>query len=464
MCKRFLTILLLSAQLLMPALTANAELFEKPDVKLSAEHALVINLNTGTEAFALAADEKLFPASTTKIMTAILTLEECSDLEEKVEVTKEAMSCVDFYSSKAGLLAGESLTVRELLGLLMVKSACDAACVLAERVSGSEEAFVALMNKKAAELGCVGTHFVNSTGMHNENHYSTARDMAVITRYALRDERFVEFFRQKQVSVGPTELSKKRFFSTTNFLIDRNRGGRYYYKYATGGKTGTTTPAGRCLISTAEKDGAEYLCLVFGAAGDNSKNINKAFTDTAELYKWCFSNLSLTKISSSETAQFETKLRYAWNHDYATLTVAKDVYALLPDAAEIVPEPQRDDGTGNMKGLLVKVELPEKLDAPVQKGDPAGVATYFYRDDGKTVLARADIVVYESVDRNFFAFIFSKIGGFFSSTAMIVILIILAVALVAFIVLRLVKRSRERRSYSMPRTRKYKKHGRYRRF
>ena len=445
MCKRFFCIL--SAALLcfltaVPAFTANAALFEKPDIDISSEHALVINLNTGTEVFSLNPDDALFPASTTKILTAVLAIEACPDLDEKIEVTRSAMSRVDLYSSQAGLLVGERLSVRDLLGLLMVKSACDAASVLAEHISGSEEAFAELMNTKAAELGCTGTHFVNSSGMHNENHYTTARDVGIITQYALRNPAFIEFFAMKQVATEATEKSGKRFFSTTNYLIDANRGGKYYYKFATGGKTGTTTPAGRCLVSTAKKGDAEYLCLVFGAEGD-SKGNNKAFSDTIELYKWCFDNLSVIKIGSSEGAQFETKLRYAWNHDYVTLAVAEDVYAVMPNGADTTLN--RDDAEGTATGLLVSVDIPDHLDAPVAKGDPAGTASFFYRDaDGVVELAAGSVVVYESVDRNFFAFIFTKIGSFFTSTPVLIIFFVLLAALIGFIIFTLIRRSRTR--------------------
>lgn len=442
MCKRFFCILFAAALLLaaVPSFAANAALYEKPDIELSSEHVLVVNLNTGTEVFSLNPDDTVFPASITKILTAILTIEACADLDEKVEVTRSAMANVDLYSSQAGLIPGERLSVRDLLGLLMVKSACDAASVLAERVSGSEEAFAELMNAKAAELGCAHTHFVNSSGMHNLDHYTTPRDMSKIALYAMQNPVFIEFFSMKQVATEATEKSGKRFFSTTNFLIDANRGGKYYYKFATGGKTGTTTPAGRCLASTAKKGEAEYLCLVFGAGGD-SKGNNYAFSDTISLYKWCFDNLSVVKIGSSEGAQFETKLRYAWNHDYVTLAVAEDVYAVMPNGADATVN--RDNAEGTATGLLVSVDIPDHLDAPVAKGDPAGTARFFYRDeDGVVELATGSVVVYESVDRNFFSFIFTKIGSFFSSTPVLIIFFVLLAALIGFVIYLLIRRSR----------------------
>ncbi len=458
MGKKFLcTLLSILTILTIPIFSANAALFEKPDLDLSSKYALVINLNTDTEVYSLNPDDMLFPASTTKILTAILTIEACADLDEKVEVTKSAMNHVDLYSSQVGLLVGETLSVRDLLALMMVKSGSDAACVLAEYVSGSFEDFVALMNQKASELGCTGTHFVNPTGMHSADHYSTARDIAIIAKYALKNPIFCEFFQMKQVKVEKTELSDSRFFSTTNYLIDLNRGGKYYYKYATGGKTGTTTPAGRCLVSTAKKGETEYLCLVFGAEGDNSKGINKAFSDSSALYSWCFENLSLTKVASCDEPLFETKLRYAWNHDYVTLTVSQDVYAIMPNGAST--EIKTD--TGTEQGLLVSPDIPEHLNAPVVKGDAAGSALYYFRDaSGETKLASASLVVFESVNRNFFSFIFTKIGNFFTSKAALIILLILIVLLISLIIFRLVRRSKSRKS-SRYRRRRYRGYKRY---
>ena len=443
MCKRFFSILLALTFIFataLPAFTADAALYEKPDVALSSTHALVINLNTGTEVFALGADDTVFPASITKIMTAVLVIEACPDLEETVTVTRTAISHVDINSSQAGLESGEELTVRDLLGLLMVKSACDAASVLAEHVSGSEEAFADLMNQKAAELGCTGTNFVNSSGVHDANHYTTPRDMARIALYALKLPSFFEFFSMKRVHIRKTDHNKTYSFPTTNFLMESSN--VCYYKFATGGKTGTTTPAGRCLVSTAKKGDAEYLCLVFGA--DSEKGVNRAFIDSRNLYEWCFNNLSVVKIGSTEGAQFETKLRYAWNHDYATLSVAEDVYAVMPNGAPT--DVSHDDAEGAATGLLVSVDIPDHLDAPVTKGDPVGTANFFYRDeDGSEIqLATGEIVVYESVDRNFFSYVFTKIGAFFTSTPVLIIFIVLLVALIVFIIVCLIRRSRSR--------------------
>lgn len=445
MCKRFFCILFAAVLCFLaaaPALTSNAALFGKPDVDLSVPNALLVNLNTGTEVFSVGVDEKVYPASTTKIMTAIVVLENCSDLEETVTVSSKATAIIkskyDSYA-KAGLETGDELSVRYLLELLMVKSACDAAIVLSEHVSGSEEDFAEAMNAKAEELGCTGTHFTNSTGKHSSEHYTTAYDMSVITQYALKNPTFVELFSMSKVLIPGSENST---YSTTNFLLLKSN--KYFYKYATGGKTGTTTEAGRCLVSTAKKDDAEYLCLVFGGKSDNSKNLNYAFEDTIKLFDWAFDNLSVVKIGEMEGAQFETKLRYAWNHDYVTLSVEEDVYAVMPVGADTTISHDNKDGTAT--GLLVSVDIPDHLDAPVTKGDPAGTAKFFYRDeDGVVELANGSVVVYESVDRNFFSFIFTKIGSFFTSTPVVIILIVLLTALIIYLIICFIKRTRGNR-------------------
>lgn len=484
MCKRFFCILLTVLTLIIcasPALISSAELFPAGDVELSAQSALVINLNTGLEVFSKNADEVVFPASTTKILTAIMAIEACDDLQETVEVSASAMQYVDFYSSKAGLEVGEKVSVYNLLGMLMVKSGCDAACVLAEYVAGNVDDFVRMMNAKAQELGCSDkTNFLNCDGMHLAEHYTTARDIAKITMYALKNETFLEFWRMKQITIDETNLTpKKRLYTTTNFLIDANRGGNYFYRYATGGKTGSTTPAGKCLVSTAQKGDAEYLCLVFGAEGDTSKNINKAFSDSATLYNWCFQNLSSAKIAVRDAVVFETGLRYAWNHDFVTLSVKDDVTVILPNG--LPTDVSLDDTEHTKQGIVMNVALQEfdddgnplpiaddqwsntlpVLEAPVVKDDVVAKVKYSYRDaDGTVDIVTGDLVIYESVDRNFFSFIFQKLEDFFSSKAFLITLLVLIVIIVAYIIIRVTMRSRGRRS-SKYRKRRYRGYRRY---
>lgn len=480
MCKRFFCLLLSIITLLagaLPTLISSAELFPTEDIDLSSQAALVINLNTGLEVFSKNADETVFPASTTKILTAIMAIEACDNLQEIVEVSDSAMSYVDFYSSKAGLEVGEQVSVYNLLGMLMVKSGCDAACVLAEYVAGNVEDFVRMMNAKAQEIGCSDkTNFLNCDGMHLAEHYTTARDIAKITMYALQNPTFLEFWRMKQISVPETNISPKRLYVTTNFLIDPNRGGQYYYRYATGGKTGSTTPAGKCLVSTAQKGEAEYLCLVFGAEGDNSKNINKAFSDSKTLYDWCFNNLSSTKIAVKDAVVFETGLKYAWNHDFATLSVKDDVVITLPNGMN--PEVALDNDEHNKQGFVMNVALVTydengneiigeysntvpSLEAPIVKGDLVGKVKYSYRDqDGTVDIVTGDLIVFESVDRNIFSFIFQKLEEFFDSRAFLIVLLILIAIIIIYIVIRLIIRSRGRKSAKY-RKRRYRGYKRY---
>ena len=445
MCKRFFCILLILTVLLCGAtmpLCASAQLFN-PDFTLTAEHVLVINLNTGTEVYSLNADESLFPASTTKIMTAILTIENCENTDVMVTATKSALSNVELSSSVAGIVEGEILSVKDLLGMLLVRSGSDAAYVLAEYIGGSVSNFINMMNDRATELKCTGTSFVNPTGMHNAEHYSTARDMGIIACHALTLPLFAELFGMKEYTTADTNMSDAHFYTTTNFLIDLNRGGSSYYKYATGGKTGFTTPAGRCLISTAQKGDTQYLSLVFGCRTDSGSSETLAFTDTVKIFDWCFDSLKLQKIASLDVPIDEVSLKYAWNHDYVTLSPTADMYAVLPDDKTV------DD-------LTKTTTVPESLDAPVKKGDYAGTVTYSY--DG-VVLSTGKLEVYESVDRNLLVYIIAKVSEFFKSTAALILLGVVLILLAVYLFIRVAIRSKARSSYK--RRKRYRRYKRY---
>ena len=231
----------------------------------SAKAALLYERNTGTILYALNPDTKRYPASLTKVMTCMLVLEHLTDMEEIITVSESAISDIDPDGSTANLLAGEQMSVENLLYCLMVSSANDAGAVLAERVAGSQEAFVEMMNQRAQELGCVNTHFMNAHGLHDDNHYSTARDLAKIMLAASESAEFRKLDSTSVYTVPATNMSEERYLYTTNFMIGDERIDQFYDKRVTGGKTGFTTPAGRCLMCTAEDENFSLLSVVLGA-------------------------------------------------------------------------------------------------------------------------------------------------------------------------------------------------------
>ncbi len=329
---------------------------------ISSPSAILMDLKTGKILYEKNIDEKMYPASLTKVMTAIITLENC-DLNEIATVSYNAVMSISTGYVTANLKVGEELTVEQLLYVLMVGSSNDAAIVLAEHVSGSVEEFAKVMNEKAKEIGCTSTNFVNPNGAHDENHYSTARDLALITKYAMQNDTFRTLISTTSYKLPKTNKYDKedRLFSTTNALITKNN--TYYYKYATGVKTGFTTPAKNCLIASANNENLELITVVLGA-GQNDKGLSNRYLDTINLFEYGFNNYSLKEIIQAGGIVQTTNIRNA-SRDTRKLdaVVAKDISVLIKTSDK--------DTT-----LLPEVHLKENLKAPIKKGDVIGSVTY----------------------------------------------------------------------------------------
>ena len=227
---------------------------------------ILIDADSGKILYSKNANTKMYPASTTKIMTAILTLENCK-LDDVAIASHNAVYSIPYGYSVATIQEGEELTIEQLLNVLLIPSANDAAVVLAEHIAGSVEAFSDMMNSKAVELGCKNTHFVNPNGIHDEEHYSTAYDLALIGKYAMQFDTFRTIVQKTSYSLPKTNKYDKedRLFNTTNDLIKKNYSSsptNYYYQYATGAKTGYTDAAKSCIVATATKD--DICCSSLG--------------------------------------------------------------------------------------------------------------------------------------------------------------------------------------------------------
>lgn len=238
---------------------------EKPTIY--SEGAVLIEKNTETILYEKNSKEKLYPASTTKILTAIIAIEKC-DLNEKAVASKEAIYAVPSGYAIANIQVGETFTIEELLNVMLVHSANEAANVIAEHISGSVEEFAKLMNEKARQIGCKNSNFVNSNGIQNENHYSTSYDMALIAKYCMKNDKFREIISLEKCELHTTEIfTEKRTFKNNNSLIDKND--KYYYEYCIGGKTGYTKEAKNCLVAMSKKDDMELISVVL--KGENTE-------------------------------------------------------------------------------------------------------------------------------------------------------------------------------------------------
>ena len=330
-----------------------------PDI--ASPSALLMDLNSGKILYEKNINEKMYPASLTKVMTAILALENC-ELNEVATVSYNSVMSISPGYVSANLQVGEELTIEQLLYVLMVGSANDAAVVLAEHISGSTENFAILMNEKAKEIGCTSTNFLNPYGAHDENHYSSAFDLAIMAKYAMKNETFRKLVSTTSYTLPTTNKYNKedRYLSTTNALLYNND---YYYKYATGLKTGFTTPAKNCLIASANKNGLELLTVILGA-GQNDQGLSDRYLDTINLFEYGYSNYTTKEIiKSGGVVQTVTIKNATRNTKKLDAVIANDVSVLIKEI---------DKDTV----LLPEVFLNEDLKAPINKGDIIGSVTY----------------------------------------------------------------------------------------
>lgn len=313
-----------------------------PDTYSSA--CLLMEEITGKILYSKNANSIMYPASTTKIMTAILTLENCN-LSDTAVVSHNAVFSIPSGYSTASLVEGEVLTIEQLLNVLLIPSANDAAVVLAEHIAGSVEAFSDMMNSKAVELGCLNTHFVNPNGIHNENHYSTAYDLALIGKYAMQFPTFKEISSKTRYTLPITNAYSKedRIFNTTNDLIKPNYSSsptNYYYKYATGGKTGYTDPAGQCIVATATKDNVSLIAVTLH--GDFTEdNLSQRALDCKALFEYGFNNFSMVSIAKKGDVASNMKVLNATKDSSSLdLLYSDDIYAFVPngfDTSSVTP-------------------------------------------------------------------------------------------------------------------------------
>ena len=338
-------------------------LTEQPEI--SADAAILIDSSSEKVLYSKNENQKMYPASTTKILTAILTIENCN-LNDVVTVPYEAISSITSGYSVAALQTGEQLTVEQLLQVMLVHSANDAANVLAFHVSGSIENFAELMNNKVSELGLTNTHFTNPSGMHDENHYSTAHDLAIIMKYCMKNDTFRSLSSLKYCTIPATNKYDVRVFNTTNELLiydNRDVSSNYYYKYAIAGKTGYTTQAKNCLVSVAKKENLELICVVL-SAGIYPNNVSAKFVDTKSIFDYGYNNYTIKKLREKDAIATQIEIGNSTKETRnLDLLISDDLSALVTqDEFDIEFEPQ--------------IELQDNLFAPIAQGQVVGKITY----------------------------------------------------------------------------------------
>ena len=273
---------------LLPPLTVSAA---APDIQ--AETAILIDIDTGQILLEKGMHQKMYPASLTKIMTALLAIEE-SDPQEVITMSRQAVFSLPYGSSHISLTDGEQITLLQALYATLLPSANDAANGIAEHVAGSMEAFAEKMNQRAAQLGAVNTHFVNPSGLPDDDHYTTAYDLALITMEALKQPLFTEIWGTVQYTMEPTNKQKDvRYLWNQTHLLVKNH--RYYYEYCTGGKLGYTQEAKHTIAVVAEKDGRRLLCVLM-----KNRIMADNFLEAQKLFEYGFNSFTPHTITADQ--------------------------------------------------------------------------------------------------------------------------------------------------------------------
>lgn len=361
-------------------------------------------------------DERLYPASLTKIVTAMVTLENVKDVSVKTKMSQAAYNAsVGTGAQVAGITVGEELSVDTLLYLTMVHSACDACEVLAEFVGGTKENFVKMMNDWVKKVGCNDTNFTNPSGLHDDNHYTTARDMSKITLAALKNANFVKYSTTTEYEYKGYTLPHTNLMLHPGYVT-------YYYEYAQGIKTGSTEQAEYNVIVKASKDGYNYLAIVMKSPQQKIKNqsyLTKcSFVDAKSLFEWAFDSLKYTTIVAKDEVIGEVSVENGKDADTVALVAANDTNVIVPvglDKSAVIIEIQ---------------EKPSSLQAPVTKGQKVCSANIIYGDE---VIASVPLVAAKTVELSTFLKVINAIKAFFGLTVVKVILVIAFLAIVLYV-------------------------------
>ena len=446
--KRFLSLFLLLSLLVSLFLTPEACAYE--DFDLDARAGLLIEANTGEVLFEKNAHQENYPASVTKVMTALLVLEAVESgelsLSQSVTASEEAFAGLPTDASNAGIKVGETLTVEQLLYCLLVPSGNESANILAQAVSGSIDSFVALMNSRAAELGCEHTYYVNPHGLHDANHYTSAWDIYLVAREAMKHELFMTICNAKSYEIPATNVNEKpRTLHSTNYLISNWRALGYLYNGAQGIKTGSTDEAGYCFVSSAVRGSRTLISVVLGAERRKDPDDvvrTYSFIETSRLFDWGFDNFTSQKILSADEPICEVPVTLSSETNYVVVHPAEDLTRMLPNNLTV-------------EDIERTVTLhSESAEAPIAAGDELGTLTLSCRG---TVYGEIPLIALSDVSASWLLVARRDVIAFFSRTIVKLILFAVLALIVVIVLLRIVfSRRRRRRAYSGSRSSGYR--------
>ena len=335
-----------------------------PDI--TSDTGILMDADTGVVLYNKGGDEQRYPASITKIMTLLVAVEN-STMDEKVTFTETGVRNVTADSSNIGTQVGEVLTMEDCLHALIIQSANDVAAQIAEHIGGTEQAFIDMMNQRASEIGCTNTHFANSSGLPDDNHYSSARDIAKIMRAGLKNARFRKVLETVNYTIPATNLSAARPMHTHVPLLAKESS--LYYEGCIGGKTGTTVAAGHTLVTGVTRDNTTYIAVTM-----RGTELSNSCMDSTAMFNYAFENFTKTEVNGgyvflpkgvelnsltekSENTNGKTETGYYFG-DYliGTASVAQATDTPVPEPTAAAEDSQEADSSGSEASTEVAEE------------------------------------------------------------------------------------------------------------
>ncbi len=352
------------------------------DINTSSKNVILADGSGGIILYEKNADEKFAPMHLTKVVTAMVVLENTKNLDEEITADPDIINSSDFSFGNMGILSNEVLTIRDLLYGMMLYDAGEAANMLCESTFGDKKEFIKKMNEYAKNAGAENTNFVNANGKADENQYTTARDMLKIVRQSMKNDEFSKIAGTVMYTMEPTNKYKeKRYLSNKNALLSTYREQGYYYRNAIGVKSSYS--GGISHVASAAKRGNTYLICITANAKSDAEG-NHAYLDAIELYKYGFENFSSVKFESRDDIIDEATIRNGKNADRVLLVSGSDIFLGLPKDYD-------------EEKLERKIYVSDKIKAPIKKGQALGNITYIY--DGNEI-SKTSLVAYEDVQRD----------------------------------------------------------------
>lgn len=415
----------------------NAQSFIKPSIDINSEAVYLTNQDTGEVIFEKNSNAQVSPAQLTNIMTVLVAIEQLGDIENTM-VTVPRYIYDDFVGltvPHVDIKRDEKVPMEDLLYASILRSAAEASSAIADHVGkGSIPKFVDLMNEKAQDIGATNTTFRNANGIYNEKQLTTARDMYLITEYAMENPLFNKIATTKTYTMKATDIHKEeRVIMHNNGMMNVNTSGPLYYQYISGIKTGSIKESGRHLISTASKSGQNYMLITLGAPIEDEKGTayeqNLSYVDQKNIYEWVFSSFEYRTYADTKNAIGEVAVELGATQDYLTMVTKNKISILLPKELDV-------------DSVVSEVAVPDVIYAPIKKGDKIGML--YLKVDGQKV-GEVELLAGATIERSAFLYATYLLKKFYSNgwVILLTIVLILLIILYAMFLSAAIKRAKK---------------------